>query len=72
MKVQFIVGDDDGKNLEWRDLYFDEKQFIGFSMPDEKDELGAGVTVYTRCGTFTLKQEKHLIDYLSDKFIVGN
>ena len=71
MKLKLLVADDDGSNLGWKDMYIDENAIIGFSIPDVVEEeiyLGETVNVYTVGTSFTMKQEPHLIEYLT-KFI---
>ena len=69
MKVQFLVSENDGSNMEWRDLYLDENCIVGFSIPDRVDDLGASLNVYADGGVFTLKQESHLLAYLEERFV---
>jgi hypothetical protein len=71
MLVQFLVSDfdDDDTIIEWRDLYIDESKIIGFYLPDSDDVMESSINILLAEITFTLKQEKHLLDYLDKRFV---
>ena len=69
MRVKFLVGTlEDENDLEWRVIYIDEEAITACWIPDLVPSLGWALTVMLGGDRFTLKQEPHLLKYLTKKF----
>ena len=67
-KLQVWLWDEDIDKGEWRDCYLDVSKVLGFFIPDPK-EAGKAINIYFDGGVFTIKQEKHILDYLLENFV---
>ena len=67
-KLKFWTEDDEGEH--WDDLYLNVSSITGFYIP-KKDvyDKDLGINLFFNGGHITVKQEKHIMDYLTLKFV---
>ena len=70
MKYKLKIWLEDEGVGEWRDLYFDVNHITAFFIPNDKDDkTGKAINIYFNGDVFTIKQEKHILDYLLKEFV---
>ena len=71
MKVKMMVTSNDAdKEYDFVDLYIEESNIKGFYIPEEADLEEQVVNVLYPClKMITVKTEKHVIKYLTDRFV---
>lgn len=54
---------------EFKDVYFDVSQITGFYIPENDDEFGDAINILFNGDLVTIKQEPHIIKYLTENFV---
>ena len=70
-KLQIWVNIDEiGEEGEFRDLYFDVSKIAGWFIPsDNIEEDSKGINILFDGDMITVKQEPHIIEYLTHAFV---
>ena len=62
----------DDIGVHWVDTYFDVNEIFGFFIPAKREGLGEvdeAINILVNGDTITIKQEPHIVDYLTHMFV---
>lgn len=67
----WLDGDEEkGESPEFRDLYFDVTKITGWFIPNKNDDMpdSEAINIFFDGDIITIKQESHILKYLSENF----